>query len=220
MPAHTPTATRSATPEPRKQGEPTVGVAGPAAGVRKVSAILRHQGLDTIASSKLRVSPRLDVLVLVLDSPSRSEGEIRLARQRHPESRLVLVVGSASPTEARRLLVEDVPGLVFERDMERALEPAVRAVLAGQVSYPAELMPTELRKALTKREKQILGMVVLGFSNAEIAAKLYVSESTVKSHLSSAFATLGVRTRKEAVALILDPGSGFGTGILAITDPI
>ena len=68
--------------------------------------------------------------------------------------------------------------------------------------------------------KQILGMVVLGFSNAEIAAKLYVSESTVKSHLSSAFATIGVRTRKQAAALILDPGSGFGTGILAITDPI
>ena len=95
---------------------------------------------------------------------------------------------------------------------------AVRAAFAGQISYPAELMPTQLRTALSNREKQILAMVVMGFSNAEIAAKLHVSESTVKSHLYSAFATLGVRTRKEAVALILDPNAGFGTGILAITD--
>ena len=61
-------------------------------------------------------------------------------------------------------------------------------------------------------------MVVMGFSNPEIAAKLHVSESAVKSHLYSAFGTLGVSTRKEAVALILDPTAGFGTGILAITD--
>ncbi len=95
----------------------------------------------------------------------------------------------------------------------------MRSAVAGQISYPRELMPTQLRAALTNREKQILGMVVMGFRNAEIAAKLHVSESTVKSHLYSAFTTLGVGSRKEAVSLILDPNAGFGTGILAITEP-
>jgi DNA-binding NarL/FixJ family response regulator len=127
-------------------------------------------------------------------------------------------VGKATPAEARELLANDVSGLVLERRAETTLALAARAVFAGQISYPAELMPTRVKMALSKREKQILGMVVMGFSNAEIAAKLYVSESTVKSHLYSAFGTLGVRSRKEAVALILDPETGFGTGILAITD--
>jgi len=66
------------------------------------------------------------------------------------------------------------------------------------------------------REKQVLGMVVMGFSNGEIANKLVLAESTIKSHLSSAFSKLGVRSRGEATELILDPVNGLGPGILSI----
>ena len=45
-----------------------------------------------------------------------------------------------------------------------------------------------------------------GSTNQEIAARLYLTESTVKSHLATAFEKLGVRSRKEAAALLLDPG--------------
>ena len=67
--------------------------------------------------------------------------------------------------------------------------------------------------ALTNREKQILGLVVGGLTNAQIARELYLAESTVKSHLSSAFMKLGVSSRNEAVAVILDPVRGSTLGI-------
>ncbi len=56
----------------------------------------------------------------------------------------------------------------------------------------------------------------MGYMNGQIAQQLFLAESTVKSHLSSAFRKLGVRSRNEAVNLILDPERGLGMGILAL----
>jgi DNA-binding NarL/FixJ family response regulator len=72
------------------------------------------------------------------------------------------------------------------------------------------------RPPLTPREKQVLALVVMGYTNREIADQLVLAESTVKSHLFSAFRRLGVRSRSEAVALITDPARGLGSGILTI----
>jgi DNA-binding CsgD family transcriptional regulator len=57
--------------------------------------------------------------------------------------------------------------------------------------------------ALSFRERQILGLAVVGLTNSQIAQRLYISESTVKAHLSSAFRRLGVRSRREAATLVL-----------------
>ena len=105
------------------------------------------------------------------------------------------------------LLPDDVPALV---------EPALRAALEGLLVLSAPLGPAVERPPLTPREKQILALVVMGFTNREIADQLVVAESTVKSHLFSAFRRLGVRSRSEAVALITDPSRGLGSGILTI----
>ena len=73
-----------------------------------------------------------------------------------------------------------------------------------------------MRPALSAREKQVLALVVMGYMNCEIAERLFLAQSTVKSHLGSAYAKLGVRSRHEAAELILDPVGGLSTGILAL----
>ena len=216
MQPDTPSRTRPGNPPPTRHA-PAVGVVAPRSVARRLIAVLERDGLDVVETPLVRGAQDIDVLVLAVESPTSGESAIRASRDEHSSAQLVLVVDTATPAEARQLLVEGVPGLVFEKHAEATITLAARTALVGQICYPAELMPAQLKTALSTREKQILGMVVMGFSNAEIAAKLFVSQSTVKSHLSSAFATMGVRSRREAVALILDPDAGFGTGILAIT---
>ncbi len=93
---------------------------------------------------------------------------------------------------------------------------AVHGALAGLLVLSAPLGAAVERPPLTPREKQILALVVMGYTNREIADQLVLAESTVKSHLFSAFRRLGVRSRSEAVALITDPARGLGSGILTI----
>jgi DNA-binding NarL/FixJ family response regulator len=217
MPMRTQTrsTTRGRVSRPAARYRLLVLVVAPASLKRRLSAILQADGFGISAVTGPEPA---DAVVLGINSPKKDAAAVARARARSGSAPLLVAVSEATPADARRLLVDGVAGVVFQDQAEHALAPTLRAVLSGQVAYPGELMPSNLRRTLSKREKQVLGMVVLGFSNAEIAAKLYVSESTVKSHLSSAFARLGVRSRKDAAALILDPDAGFGTGILAITD--
>jgi DNA-binding NarL/FixJ family response regulator len=75
------------------------------------------------------------------------------------------------------------------------------------------------KPAFSHREKQVLRLVADGLTNSEIAERLFLSESTVKSHLSTAFAKLGVRSRKEAAALVLDPEGALGAILLDAGEP-
>lgn len=164
-------------------------------------------------------SPQL--LVFGCGSVLASEDALlRQFRRRYPAARIVLVCDSGNGRSIRRALNGGVEGLVLTDELERTLPSTVAAVWAGQRVTPAEIRPSVAKPALSFREKQILGMVVMGFTNGQIGARLFLAESTVKSHLSSAFTKLGVRSRSEAAALILDPEASVGLGILGITERV
>jgi DNA-binding NarL/FixJ family response regulator len=130
---------------------------------------------------------------------------------------VVVMPAQSSGTMLRRVLRAGVAGIVFEDRLDEALVATARAVAAGQLAMPPELRRHLAPRALTHREKEILGLVVLGYTNRQIADRLFVAESTVKTHLSSAFEKLDARSRAEAAALILDPEEGLGRSILALS---
>jgi DNA-binding NarL/FixJ family response regulator len=137
-------------------------------------------------------------------------------RDKHPGP-LVAVVGEPPGARGARAVAARLEGAVLASELDRTLLPTLWAVAAGQCVVPRSVRQIVDRPPLSPRERQILAMVVIGFSNAEIAAKLFVSESNVKNHLSSAFQKLGVKSRAAAAELILDGESGLGPGILRIS---
>jgi DNA-binding NarL/FixJ family response regulator len=76
--------------------------------------------------------------------------------------------------------------------------------LAGTLPDPAEAPPDVGQ--LTEREVEVLQLVGSAFSNAEIAARLYLSEATVKTHVSAVLRKLGLRDRVQAVVYAYDVG--------------
>ena len=169
----------------------------------------------------LRAQPEAGILIVVIGEP-REDARLRAIRtlaQSFPSASILAVVPADVPSAGlRRVLLAGATGIVIDCDMQRALVPTARAVLAGQLTVPSILGQKIAPRPLSHREKQILALVMLGMTNREIAGKLFLAESTVKTHLSSAFRKIDARSRAEAVARIQDPDAGYGVSILALAE--
>jgi DNA-binding NarL/FixJ family response regulator len=131
----------------------------------------------------------------------------------YPELLVVAVCEPADGRAVRRVLDCGIDGLVFTGEIEAALPSTVAAALAGQIAVPRNFGMSVHKPSLSARERQVLGLLVNGLTNSEISARLFLSESTVKSHLSSAYTKLGVRSRSEAVSVLVDPRETLSAGI-------
>jgi DNA-binding NarL/FixJ family response regulator len=99
-------------------------------------------------------------------------------------------------------------GFVHAQMTPDQLVRAVAVAVRGELVAPRELLRYMLNKdnsgdlaVLSVRQREILGYVVEGLSNAEIGRRLYLSESTIKQHLRAAYKLLGVSNRTEAANL-------------------
>jgi DNA-binding NarL/FixJ family response regulator len=109
---------------------------------------------------------------------------------------------------ARDALLAGASGFVHAEMMPDQLVRALTVAARGELVAPRELLRYVLTKnhtsdlaALSVRQREILGYVVEGLSNAEIGRRLYLSESTIKQHLRTAYKLLGVSNRTEAANL-------------------
>jgi DNA-binding NarL/FixJ family response regulator len=136
-------------------------------------------------------------------------------RELHPGVPL-LILGSQLDLElAWAALKQGADGFVHaQMDPEQVLR-AVEVVQKGELAAPRGLLGYLLHQNenpklgdLSARQGEILEMVVEGLSNAEIAGRLYLSESTIKQHLRTAYKVLGVRNRTEAANLMREKARG------------
>ncbi|OAI39367.1 hypothetical protein AYO39_02970 [Actinobacteria bacterium SCGC AG-212-D09] len=192
-------------------------VAGEIEGRRLASALKRGSILVVATAGEVnalldRAGARLEVVVFAGGNELLARGgPVELLRALRPATAIVIVSGGGTAS-VRKALRAGVDGFVAEPENERALRGTLAAVLAGQISVPRSIRERIVWTVFSLREKQVLQLVAAGLTNAEIADRLFLSESTIKSHLSSSFRKLGVSSRAEAAAVVLDPDTGLVIG--------
>jgi DNA-binding NarL/FixJ family response regulator len=203
----------------------TVLVAQASVEADRLRHTLRQHGLEvSVVADEVGALEELDwtsveaVVLMVKSVSPKVATDIRGLRSQVGDAPVIVRADVDNARAVRRVVESGGAGFVSSSSDDRSLAAAVAAATAGLITVPAWFRAHLSRPTFTTREKQILAMVVLGLSNPEIAAKLVVTESTVKSHLSAAFRKLGARNRSEAASLILDPNGSLGPGILTITE--
>lgn len=141
----------------------------------------------------------LDVRMPVLDGIA-AIGEIRAM---DAGARILVLTTFDTDNEISRVIKAGAKGYLLKDAPREELLDGIRRVNAGEICIPpalvAKLAAGMSSQELTRRELEVLSLLASGKSNKDIGAMLYISETTVKSHLRAIFAKLQVLSRTEAI---------------------
>jgi DNA-binding NarL/FixJ family response regulator len=140
----------------------------------------------------------------------------------HPGTAVVVLTTYADDTSILEALRAGARGYLTKNSGRADIARAIQAAASGQSILDAAIQatvleaalsrpappapPVELPDGLTSREADVLGLIAQGLSNSEIAATLFLSANTVKTHINRVFTKTGSKTRTQAVRYALDHG--------------
>lgn len=154
-----------------------------------------------------------DILLVETGLPGAISGSalVREARERLPAIRVIALASSAEPADIDAAFDAGVVAYVVKTAHPQDIASTVRqafdhSIFLGRVQPDGEspqlrthhVVETDDGAPLTPREREILALVTEGYSNRELAKRLWVTEQTVKFHLSNIYRKLGVTNRTEA----------------------
>ncbi|HEY6430006.1 MAG TPA: response regulator transcription factor, partial [Acidimicrobiales bacterium] len=189
---------------------------------------------DGVEALELLAARTPDVVLMDLRMPRMDGVEAtRAARETHPGVPVVVLTTFADDESILAALSAGAAGYLTKdaarEDIRRALDaavagqsvldPAAQAALLKAARQAPPPRPTTLPDGLTEREAEVLTLIATGLSNAEIAGRLFVAETTVKTHVNRIFAKTGSRDRAQATAYAhrhgLATGADAGPGASA-----
>ncbi|MCG5220094.1 response regulator transcription factor [Streptosporangium sp. KLBMP 9127] len=169
----------------------------------------------------LRTGP--DVVLLDLRMPKMSGAEvIRRLREQTPGIHVLVLTTFDDDADVLPAIEQGATGYLLKDTPRADLRRAVRAAARGEsVLSPSvagvltQRARTPEQRTLSRRELEVLWLIARGATNREVAAKLFITEATVKTHLLHIFAKLEVGDRAAAVAAayetgLLKPAAGRG----------
>lgn len=176
-------------------------------------------GATTEAAGLHHLQQRVPDLVLVTESLEGGTGMafIRTIKQRYPHLPCLLLLEHETPDVLQEALACGSDGICLERLVGRGhIITALKAILDGGIYMDAPLLPLmrqgtsssvkEDRAPLTPRERDVLGKLVEGCSDAQIAAQLFVSVETVRTHMKAIRRKLGARDRSQVILIAVTTG--------------
>ncbi len=157
---------------------------------------------------------RPDVVVMDLRMPGMSGDEVlRTIRRDHPATKVVVLSACDERATIDRVLSAGAGAYVLKSAHTIDVAAVIRQVAAGEVVHPHLPEPSPAvtplgarRSGLTGRERSILEAVSTGMTTAAISRELWVSEHTIKFHLTNIYRKLGVANRAGAVRYALEQG--------------
>jgi len=171
----------------------------------------------TIAEA-LQVLKQKSIQVVLLDFDlGEHDGRefVRLAKAQGFKGKILIVTASIDRAATMELIRSGISGVFLKRDSASSLVQGIRDVMAGKVCLDQAQLQTALgtdvgtlpdhrTRPFTEREQQVLSCVFEGLANKEIAARIGVSESSVKARVQQLFSKTGVRTRGQLVRIVLE----------------
>ncbi|MGH2791279.1 MAG: response regulator [Actinomycetota bacterium] len=179
-----------------------------------------HEGLQAVSEAE-RSSPD----VALLDAGLTNCDSIRateLIRERVPGCRVLVLSGEANDTTLANAMTAGASGYLSKEHPLAELLAATRSVHRGETSIPPRMLGTLLAHLirrrrdtdealkhlarLTRREKEVLLLLAEGSDNDGIAQNLVISPQTARTHIQNVLGKLGVHSRLEAAAFVLQNG--------------
>ncbi|MEV2215470.1 response regulator transcription factor [Streptomyces sp. NPDC050997] len=188
-------------------------------GARPGLTVVGETGVEAEA---IRISDRLRPDVVLMDGSGLGTGGIETVRRIARSSRVLLLSSAGHDTDAYAALRAGAGGFVLPDVTPDELTSAVHAVAVGDVvispgltrelidavrSRPAGTLEQEHGlDTLTGRERDVITAVASGWSNTEIAERLHIAPTTVKSHVSNILTKIGARARVQLVPFAYENG--------------
>ena len=165
------------------------------------------------AAIKLCAEVSPDVILMDMVMPDMNgAAATRAIRKQFPHVQVIVLTSFKEGDLVKNALEAGAIGYLLKDVSADELVRAIRAAHAGSATLSTEAAQALVESAnqpaapgldLTEREREVLALMIEGLNNTQIAGKLSVSPSTIKSHVSNILAKLGVASRTEAVTLAL-----------------
>ena len=162
-----------------------------------IEAAAGSRGIVTSADQAGLDDPNCSAIVVEIPPGS---SPIRLIAGRKRTRRYPVLAVTYDPATALRAMGAGASGVVFAEHEPAAVRAAIDALESDLLVFPKSILTQRRPPRLSLREQQVLALARAGLSNRSAANRLDLAESTVKTHLSSAYRKLGVSGRAEAVA--------------------